>query len=81
MVLRIELYGCLKDGGLGDFAEVEVSAGATSRQTLEALSARLGKRAALAQAAVLATDFRILRADETVPADARLAALPPVCGG
>jgi hypothetical protein len=81
VLLRIELYGCLKDGGLGDFAEVEVAPGSTARQALEALSLRLGKRAVLAQAAVLATDSLILRPEEEVPADARLAALPPVCGG
>jgi len=35
----------------------------------------------LLKASAFATDTRVLDEDETVPADADLALLPPVCGG
>jgi hypothetical protein len=76
----IELYGRLRDAGLGSSVDVEAPDGATSAQILGAVRAAFGPRAALLDGAVLATEQDVLRAEEPAP-DVRLAALPPVCGG
>jgi molybdopterin converting factor small subunit len=78
---RIELYGRLRDAGLGDHAVVALPERATARQALAALKDALGRRAALLAGCALATDDEILVSSDTLPKAGRLAALPPVCGG
>jgi molybdopterin converting factor small subunit len=77
MSIRIELYGRLRDAGFGDTLELEWSGG-TARELLQELSNRLGPAA---EGAVLGTEAEVLPSDAMIPMDARLAALPPVCGG
>lgn len=81
--MRLELYGRLKDAGLGEDLEIEVPGPGrpTARGVLEALSARLGPKAPILAGSVLATSSEVLRPDDPVPAGRRLAVLPPVCGG
>ncbi|MFI5362688.1 MAG: MoaD/ThiS family protein [Elusimicrobiota bacterium] len=81
MKRRIELYGRLRDAGLGDHVVVELSPGATARDALSALRAALGRRAAQLNGCALATDDEVLGPAEKILSRGRLAALPPVCGG
>lgn len=78
---RIELYGRLRDAGLGDHALVALPERATARQALAALKAALGRRGALLTGCALATDDQVLAPADMLPKHGRLAALPPVCGG
>lgn len=78
MLLTIELFGCLKDTGLGEVVELELAEGSTVRQAIEALGEALGTSV---QSTVLATEERLLAPGEQIPEGVRLAALPPVCGG
>jgi len=77
----IELYGRLRDAGLGDSVKVELPAAATARQALAALKKTLGRKSGLVDGCSLATDEDVLLASDPIPAKGRLAALPPVCGG
>ena len=81
MTRRIELYGRLRDAGLGDHVAVVLPPRATARQALAALKSALGLRAALLAGCALATDDSVLGPADVLPAGGRLAALPPVCGG
>jgi molybdopterin converting factor small subunit len=77
MSIRIELYGRLRDAGFGDAMDLEW-AGGTAGELLKELSRRLGPAAV---GAVIGTEAEVLPSDAAVPEGARLAALPPVCGG
>ena len=81
MKRRIELYGRLRDAGLGDHVAVVLPPRATARQALAALKHALGRRGALLTGCALATDDSVLSSAEILPASGRIAALPPVCGG
>jgi hypothetical protein len=81
MKRKIELYGHLRDAGLGACVSLSLPERATARQALAALKSALGRRAALLSGCALATDDAVLGPDEGVPKTGRLAALPPVCGG
>lgn len=81
MKRRIELYGRLRDAGLGDRATVVLPERATARQALAALKSALGRRGELLDGCVLATGESVLAPSDLVPARGALAALPPVCGG
>jgi molybdopterin converting factor small subunit len=78
---RIELYGRLRDAGIGDHVAVALPPRATARQALSALKEALGRRGFLLTGCALATDDAVLAASEPLPDRGRLAALPPVCGG
>ena len=78
---RIELYGRLRDAGLGDHVSVPLPPRATAREALAALKKTLGRRAALLTGCALATDDAVLGSSDILPKSGRLAALPPVCGG
>lgn len=78
---KIELYGRLRDAGLGDAVSLILPPKATARQALDLLKRALGRRAALLTGCALATDEAVLGPAERVPEKGRLAALPPVCGG
>jgi hypothetical protein len=78
---RIDLYGRLRDAGLGDHVAVALRPRATAREALAALKAALGRRGALLAGCALATGDAVLDPSETLPEHGRLAALPPVCGG
>jgi hypothetical protein len=77
---RIELYGRLRDLGLGPSVSVPLPANADARAAVAALKARLGARAAALSGCALATGDAVLGPRDRVPAG-RLALLPPVCGG
>ncbi|HEX4046744.1 MAG TPA: hypothetical protein VH309_02870 [Elusimicrobiota bacterium] len=81
MTRSIELYGRLRDAGLGTSVSVALPERATARQALAALKKALGRRAALLAGCALATGDEVLAPSDAVPARGRLAALPPVCGG
>lgn len=81
MKRRVELFGRLRDAGLGGHVALDLPPRATARQTLAALKAALGRRAALLAGCALATDDAVLGPSDLLPKRGRLAALPPVCGG
>lgn len=78
---RIELYGRLRDAGLGAALSVVLPEKATARQVLDAVGSALGPNALLLRGCVLADGENVLPARERVPLKGRLAVLPPVCGG
>lgn len=78
---RVELYGRLRDAGLGSSVELDLPARASARQALLALREALGRRGALLDGCALATGEDVLAPNDPVPARGALAALPPVCGG
>lgn len=79
--MRIELYGRLREAGLGDSVELAAPEEATAAGLLEALRSRPGAETAVFDGAVLATETEVLAPSDPVPAGRRLAVLPPVCGG
>ena len=81
MTVFVELYGRLRDAGVESPVELQVPDGATAAQALAALKAKLGAKGALLEGAALAGEGAVLAAGDPVPAEGRLAALPPVCGG
>jgi len=80
MKRKIELYGRLRDAGLGSVVSVEIPDNASARQALAAVKSAFGAKAPLINGCVLATGDEVLSPSDTLPAG-RLAVLPPVCGG
>lgn len=80
MTRRIELYGRLRDAGLGSSVSVALPKGASARQALSALKSSFGRKAPLLAGCVLATGDEVLAPSDALPSG-RLAVLPPVCGG
>jgi hypothetical protein len=80
MKRKIELYGRLRDAGLGGSVSVELPKGASAREALAILKMALGRKAVLLRGCVLATGDEILASTDALP-PGRLAVLPPVCGG
>ena len=78
---RIELYGRLRDAGLGAALSVILPEKATARQVMDAVGSALGPNSSLLHGCVLADGENVLSACEQVPSKGRLAVLPPVCGG
>jgi len=82
MRLTIELYGRLRDAGLGSSIELETPKELRAQDLLSLLAATLGEKASMLEGAVLATESRILFHKESIPSkETRLAVLPPVSGG
>lgn len=81
MIIYVELYGRLRDAGVESPVELSLPDGATAAQALSALRQKLGAQGALAEGAALAGEAHVLLAADPVPAEGRLAALPPVSGG
>ncbi len=80
MKRKIELYGRLRDAGLGPTLVLDLPRSTTVRQTLALVKSALGRKAPLLHGCALATDDEVLSSSDTIPAG-RLALLPPVCGG
>lgn len=80
MKREIELYGRLRDAGLGAAVSVELPSPVTARRALSILKSVFGPKAALLDGCALATGDEVLSATDELPAG-RLALLPPVCGG
>ncbi|MEK7390407.1 MAG: hypothetical protein AAB036_12005 [Elusimicrobiota bacterium] len=80
MKRSIELYGRLRDAGLGASLRVDIPAGANVRGALKALKISLGAKASLIDGCALATADAVLADGDRLPSG-RLALLPPVCGG
>lgn len=80
MKRKIELYGRLRDAGLGSTVVVELPKAATGRQAMSALKSAFGAKAPLLAGCALASDDEVLSASDELP-QGRLALLPPVCGG
>lgn len=81
MIVAIELYGRLRDAGLGNRTEIELPEKATAADALAGLRRKLGANGAWLDGAALASDSEVLAPKAALPCAARLAALPPVCGG
>ena len=81
MTRRVELYGRLRDAGLGDAVELEVGPKTTAAELLRELARRFGAANGLLEGSALATESEVLNASALVPASGVLAVLPPVCGG
>ena len=80
MKRKIELYGRLRDAGLGSSVSVDVPKNASARQALASLRSAFGAKAPLLHGCVLATGDEVLSSSDKLPGG-RLAVLPPVCGG
>lgn len=80
MKRKIELYGRLRDAGLGDTLVLDLPHAVTARQALSLARSSFGRHAALLQGCALASGDEVLSPSERLPAG-RLALLPPVCGG
>ncbi len=80
MKRKIELYGRLRDAGLGSAFRVELPRNATARQVLSILKTLLGTKSPLLQGCVVASGDAVLSSSDKLPAGL-LAVLPPVCGG
>lgn len=80
MKRKIELYGRLRDAGLGRAVSVDLPKSATARQALSALNTVFGKKSDLLRGCVLATGDEILSSSDELPSGP-LAVLPPVYGG
>ena len=80
MKRKIELYGRLRDAGLGSAVSVDLPKGTTVRQALAVLKAAFGNKSPLLRGCVLATGDEVLSSSDKLPAGL-LAVLPPVCGG
>lgn len=80
MKREIELYGRLRDAGLGTSVTIDIPRTASARHALAALKAAFGGKAPLLDGCALATADEVLSASDKLPGG-RLAVLPPVCGG
>ncbi len=80
MKRKIELYGRLRDAGLGSAVVLDMPKAVTARQALAILKTSFGRKAAVLAGCVLATGDEVLSSTDELPSG-RLAALPPVCGG
>ncbi len=80
MKRKIELYGRLRDAGLGSAVEVVLPKNATAGRALTVLKSSFGRKAALLTGCVIATGDDVLSSSDALPGG-RLAVLPPVCGG
>jgi hypothetical protein len=79
MKRKLELYGRLRDAGLGSSVTVDVPERCSARDVLAALKPSF--KASLLTGCVLASDEEVLSSSDPVPGKGRLAVLPPVCGG
>ena len=77
MKRKIELYGRLRDAGLGSVIAVDLPKNASARVALSVLKSSFGP---LLNGCVLASSSEVLSPAERLPSG-RLALLPPVCGG
>jgi len=81
MKRKLELYGRLRDAGLGSSVTLDLPERSSARAALALLKSSLGPKSALLKGCVLASDEEVLSPSDAVPDDGRLAVLPPVCGG
>jgi molybdopterin converting factor small subunit len=81
MKRRVELYGRLRDAGLGQSVVLDLPADATARRALAALKLSLGRRGSLLDGCALASHDTVLTLNDVLPKKGPLAVLPPVCGG
>jgi molybdopterin converting factor small subunit len=82
--VTVRLFGAFRSFGLGQALTVTLAEGAQDTAALRAaLAAQMPDDAARSWLATsaFATDTRVLREGETLPAGAALSILPPVCGG
>ncbi len=80
MKRKIELYGRLRDAGLGSSVVVDLPSPVTARRALSILKSSFGPQSVLLKGCALATGDEVLSSSNELPAG-RLALLPPVCGG
>ncbi len=78
---RIELFGRLKDAGLGSAVLIYLPHRATVRQAMKAVETSFGSKHAVLKGCALASDDAVLSLSDRLPSKGRLALLPPVCGG
>jgi molybdopterin converting factor small subunit len=80
IVITMRLFGAFRQ--YGDAVELVMAAGSPVSAIKKALNDSLeGKAQALIEDSVLCDDQTILPDDHVFDRDARLAILPPVCGG
>jgi len=86
MKVEIRLFGVFRDYDPTSLVRLEVADDARVRDVRAALDAHgrahwAGFQPALLQRSALASDEAVLRDHEALPADGRMAVLPPVSGG
>lgn len=85
--VQVRLFGAFRKLGNGRELEIAVPANATVKDLRAALrnviTTELNRpaEAPLVDESAIASDQSILAEDEVIPSGARLAILPPVCGG
>jgi hypothetical protein len=79
---RIELFGRLRDAGLGEAVLMDVTTFVSANQLLKAMEKRFfSSKPGVLKGCVLASEDAVLSASDRIPKSGRLAVLPPVCGG
>lgn len=86
MMVRIALYGALREADPRGYLELDVPAGSTIADLRERLAAHLREHApavnaGLVRISAFATTEEILHGHRQVPEGEELAVLPPVSGG
>lgn len=86
MKVEVKLFGAFRAHEAGDRVELELAPGATVADLRERLAAYAGAHwpafcPKLLQVSAFASDTAVLRDADPLPADGRLAVLPPVSGG
>ena len=80
ITVTMRLFGAFRE--FGESVELAVKSGSSVAAIKQALGNALGERAqTLIRDSVLADDHTILPVEFIVETDAKLAILPPVCGG
>ena len=80
MIVRVELYGRLREAGLGDEIKLQFARRPKACEVIEELKRRLGKNGEILKGSALASQTAVLQLSQRIPTG-RLAVLPPVCGG
>jgi molybdopterin converting factor subunit 1 len=81
MRVRVRLFAALAEAAGADLLEVDLPAGATVRQALEALAARVPAVGRYAASLLTAVNMEYVRGDEPLREGDEVAVIPPVSGG
>jgi sulfur-carrier protein len=79
--VTIRLFGAFRSHSTSSELRVEITPDATISEAKAALARLLPRSAELIESSALADETRILGPTDRIPSGARLAILPPVCGG
>jgi molybdopterin converting factor subunit 1 len=81
MNVTVQLFARARELAAADHVEIELDAGASAGQLRRRLAEEYPALAGLLERSALAVNEEFAEEDAIVPADARVALLPPVSGG